>query len=263
VDDRDRIWLEEMSEAYERWLVPVLFRPYAEDLAERVATFAPSRVLELAAGTGALTRVLVERVQGEVVASDLNDGMVTVGRRNAPGAIWRTADALALPFDDGEFELVVCQFGVMFFPDKRAGFAEVRRVLAPGGRFLFNTWGPVAENTYAAALERAIERVFPDDPPRFITTVPHGYHDPDTITADLEAAGFEEVRHVTVSLPGSTPSAAAVTSGFCLGSPLRAALLERGSLDDLTAEVMALVTEELGEGPLVGALTALVVEARS
>jgi SAM-dependent methyltransferase len=261
MDERDRTWLEEMSEAYERWLVPVLFAPYAADLAERAASHEPRHVLELAAGTGALTRVLVERLDADVVATDLNEGMVVVGGRNVPGATWRRADAMDLPFDDGSFDLVVCQFGVMFFPDKRAAFAEVRRVLEPGGRFLFSTWGTVAENDYAGALSRALDQLFPDDTPRFLTTVPHGYHDPEVIVADLEAAGFRGVHHVAVTLPGHAGSAADLAAGFCTGSPLRAGLAERGDLEELTARIGDLLADELGPGPLTGSMTAHLVEA--
>jgi SAM-dependent methyltransferase len=261
VGDQDRTWLREMSEAYERWLVPTLFRPYASDLAARVAAHRPGRVLELAAGTGAVTRLLVEELHAEVVATDLNQGMVEVGRANAPRADWRQADAQALPFEDASFDLVLCQFGVMFFPDKRGAFAEVRRVLRPGGAFLFNTWAELADNDHAAALSNAVDSLFPDDPPRFITTVPHGYHDPDVIVADLEAAGFRHVHHVTVTLAGVATSADGLARGFCTGSPLRAELAARGDLDALTQQVSAILTAELGDGPLTGSMSAHVVEA--
>jgi SAM-dependent methyltransferase len=261
VADQDRTWLRDMSEAYERWLVPTLFRPYASDLAARAAAHRPERVLELAAGTGAVTRLLVEELDAEIVATDLNQGMVEVGRQRAPGADWRQADAQALPFDDESFDLVVCQFGVMFFPDKRAAFAEVRRVLRPGGRFLFNSWADLAANDHAAALSAALDGLFPDDPPRFVAAVPHGYHDPDAITADLESAGFQHVHHVTVTLAGTAASADDLARGFCTGSPLRAELAARGDVDALTERVSAALTASLGDGPVTGAMSAHVVEA--
>jgi SAM-dependent methyltransferase len=261
VSDQDRTWLREMSEAYERWMVPMLFRPYAADLAARAAAHQPERVLELAAGTGAVTRLLVEELDGEVVATDLNQGMVDVGRIEAPGADWRQADAQSLPFDDGSFDLVVCQFGVMFFPDKRAAFAEVHRVLRPGGRFLFSTWAELADNDHAAALSHAVDGLFPDDPPRFITTVPHGYHDPDAIAADLAAAGFRQVHHVTVTLAGTAESADGMARGFCMGSPLRAELAARGDVESLTEQISAILTSTLGDGPLTGSMAAHVLEA--
>jgi len=261
VGDQDRTWVGAMSEAYEQWMVPTLFRPYALDLAARITAHAPHRVLELAAGTGALTRELVDALEGELVATDLNQSMVDLGRANAPGADWRQADAQSLPFDDASFDVVACQFGVMFFPDKRAAFAEVHRVLGPGGAFLFNTWGALEANEYAAALTRVTDRLFADDPPRFVGAVPHGYHDLEVVVADLRAAGFAHVHHVTVTLPGPAASADDLARGFCTGSPLRAELEQRGDLDALTREISALLTEELGTGPLSGPMCAHVVEA--
>jgi SAM-dependent methyltransferase len=208
-----------------------------------------------------MTRRLLERADADIVATDLNVGMVTVGERLAPGATWRQADAAALPFDDHTFDVVVCQFGVMFFPDKRAAFAEARRVLAPGGALLFNVWGSVEENDFAAALTSALESVYPEDPPAFVTSVPYGYHDEATIVADVRAAGFAHAQIVTVMLAGRAASAAEVAMGFCKGSPLRAELVDRGDLDEATTRIGALMTDRLGPGPITGALTAHVVEA--
>lgn len=144
-----------MPVAYEQYLVPVVFRPFAEDLAARAAALNPGRVLELAAGTGVLTSVLLSAAPSvELTATDLNEAMVTFGSARAPGAVWRQADAQRLPFPDGGFDLVVCQFGVMFFPDRVAAFSEIRRVLAPGGRFLFNTWGPLATHSSRSRCRR-------------------------------------------------------------------------------------------------------------
>jgi len=261
MDEQDRTWVGEMSEAYEQLMVPTLFRPYAVDLAARVAAHAPQRLLELAAGTGALTRELVAALDAAVVATDLNPSMVAVGRANAPGADWRQADAQSLPFDDAAFDVVACQFGVMFFPDKRGAFAEVHRVLRPGGAFLFNTWGALDANEYAAALTRVTDRLFADDPPRFVGAVPHGYHDVEVVVADLRAAGFAHIHHVTVTLPGPAASADDLARGFCTGSPLRAELERRGDLGALTREISARLTEELGDGPLNGPMCAHVLEA--
>ena len=261
MDDRDRTWFEGMSEAYERWLVPTLFVPFADDLVERVAAHAPSDVLELAAGTGVVTRRLVDRLDAAIVATDLNPGMLAVGERLAPGASWRQADATALPFEDASFDIVVCQFGVMFFPDKRVAFAEALRVLRPGGAFLFNTWGPVADNTFAAALTDALDAVFPDDPPTFVAAVPHGYHDHRTVMGDVRAAGFAHGQFASLTFSSPAALARDVATGFCLGSPLRAALAERGDVDELTGRVAAVMERSLGSAPVVGALNAGVVEA--
>jgi SAM-dependent methyltransferase len=250
-----------MAEAYDAGLGPTFFAPFAADLAARAARFAPSRILEVAAGSGIATAALVRALpEAEVVATDLSPVMVELGSARVPSATWRVADGLHLPFDDAEFDLVACQFGVMFFPDRRAGFAELHRVLRPGGTLLCSTWGALAEHDFGAATGVALERVFPDDTPQFLR-LPHGYDDHEQIRADVASGGFAEVDLETVTLEGVAPSAAAVAHGFCAGSPLRAELLERGDLDELTARITTEMTSVLGTGPVTGRMTAHVVTA--
>lgn len=253
-------WADDMPQAYERHLVPAVFRPFALELARRVADLAPRQVLELAAGTGVVTRELV-RVVAEVVATDLAEAMVEQGRRSVPQARWQQADALDLPFDDTSFDAVVCSFGVMFFPDKVSGLAQAHRVLRPGGTLLLTTWGDVHEHDVASALVDALDELFPHDPPRFLTAVPHGYCDPDAVARDVRAAGFSRVEVDGVVLEGTAESAAAVAVGFCTGTPLRAELSARGDLRELTSQVAAGVVARLGEGPVTGRMRALVVTA--
>lgn len=251
-----------MPEAYDRWLAPAVFRPFAADLAERAARLNPDRVLEIAAGTGVLTAELVAALpEADVTATDLNAAMVEFGSRQAPGATWRQADALNLSFDDGEFDLVTCQFGVMFFPDKPAAFREMRRVLRPGGTVLFNTWATIDTHGFAAALLAGIERTFPDDPPTFLVAVPHGYPDLDQVVADLAAAGLVSVSARTVTLEGQAESVAGVGTGFCTGTPLRTGIESRGDLAASTALISEEMTNLLGPGPVTAQMTAHVIEA--
>lgn len=258
----DAMWAASMPEAYDRWLEPVMFHPFAVDLARRAAALNPLRVLELAAGTGALTKELLSAVpDATVTATDLNPPMVELGSARAPGAHWRQADALDLPFDDDEFDLVACQFGVMFFPDKVAGFAEARRVLKPDGHLLFNVWDTVNKSFFAAALVAALERIFPDDPPTFLTAVPHGYADLDVVEADLTAAGMRLVAAETLVLEATAESTAGIVKGFCTGSPLRFFLESRGDLEEMTSLVAQELTAVLGAGPVSGELTAHVIHA--
>ncbi|MFD8597897.1 class I SAM-dependent methyltransferase [Kitasatospora sp. NPDC059646] len=256
----ERRWAPSMPEAYERYLVPVLFRPFARELAGRAAALRPRRVLELAAGTGVLTSELVAAAPAaDVVATDLNEAMVEYGRGRVPEASWRQADAQRLPFGDGAFDLVVCQFGAMFFPDRPAAFAEARRVLAPGGRLLFSTWGPIEEHGFDAAVQAAVERAFPADPPDFLRTLPHGYHDPAQVSADLDGGGLTPERHETVVLDGTAESAAAVATGFLTGTPLRAAVEARGGRPEdpaLQAFLAEEMTARLGEGPVTASMSA-------
>ncbi|WP_250399867.1 class I SAM-dependent methyltransferase [Streptomyces cellostaticus] len=258
----DRRWSESMPVAYERYLVPVVFRPFAEDLTARAAALHPRRILELAAGTGVLTSALLAVApSAEVTATDVNEAMVAFGSTRAPGAVWRQADAQRLPFPAGGFDLVVCQFGVMFFPHRIEAFTEVRRVLAPGGRFLFNTWGPLGTHAFEVALQAGLERAFPVDPPQFFRTVPHGYADPAVVAADLAAAGFavEDVRELT--LQGRAASTADLATGYLTGTPVRTAVEERGGGPAVRATVIDEMTARLGPGPVSAPMTAYVLRA--
>jgi SAM-dependent methyltransferase len=252
-----------MPQAYDRWLAPAVFRPFATDLARRAAQLRPGRVLELAAGTGVLTRELIAACpSAEVTATDLNAAMVAYGSGRVTAARWQQADALRLPFGAGEFDLVACQFGVMFFPDRPAGFREASRVLTPSGRLLFSTWDSVGTHAFAAALMAGLERAFPDDPPAFVAAVPHGYCDLDQVMADLTAGGLECLAAEPVTLAGRAESAAAVATGFCTGTPLRMAIESRGDLAAATEIVAGEMTARMGAGPVTAAMTAFVIEAR-
>ena len=252
-----------MPDAYDRFLGPVVFRPFAVDLVRRVAPLQPRRTLELAAGTGQLTRELARTLnESRLIATDLNDAMVSYGANRVPTARWERADAQRLPFPDESFDLIVCQFGVMFFPDKRAAFAEARRVLIPGGRIVFNTWDTVETHDFARALVASLDEAFPADPPKFVVAVPHGYCRPDVVEADLTAAGFICQATESVTLEG-VGSAADVASGFCTGTPLRAEIEARADLAEITAIIATQMAARLGEGEVRGRMAAYVFQARS
>jgi SAM-dependent methyltransferase len=258
--DAARVWVETMPAAYDRWLVPTVFHPFAVDLARRAAAQPVGEALELAAGTGVLTHELVG-VAGAVTATDLNGAMVELGARRVPAARWQRADAMRLPFDAAAFDLVACQFGVMFFPDKPVAFAEVARVLAPEGRVLMNAWAPLDTHVFETALVTALGRVFADDPPTFLSRVPHGYADPDVFAADATAGGLRCDSVTPVTLEGTTASAADLATGYCEGTPLLAEIAARGDLATATAAVAEEMTALLGDGPVTGAMTAHVLEA--
>lgn len=248
---------------YDRCLGPALFQPFAQDLGTRAAATSPTRVLEIAAGTGIATAELVRSLpKAQIIATDLNEAMVAWSADRVSGATWLTADAQSLDFPDRAFDLVVCQFGVMFFPDKQAALAEVARVLTPGGRLLFTVWDSVELSDFTAAMVASLAAAFPDDPPTFIVRVPHGYADHHQIGADVHAAGLALEAVEPLVLRGAAPSARALTEGFCLGTPLRFDLLRRGLTDVLLDELTERMTVILGAGPVVGDLAALVVSAR-
>src|SRR3954468_14105824 len=225
-----------MSAAYDEYLVPAVFQPYADDLASRVARHQPRAVLELAAGTGVLTRAMLAKLPGvQITATDLNVAMVDVGSAHVPAATWRQADAMQLPFGDASFDLAACQFGVMFFPDRPTAYAEVARVLRPGGHFLYNCWGPLSTHDVETAVIAALAESFPDDPPTFLARVPHGYHDADRVRDDLTQAGFGGVHIDTVELDCRASSAGVLARGYCRGTPLRPEIEARGDLEATTA----------------------------
>ncbi len=248
---------------YDRFLGPFLFEPYALDLAQRAAALAPRRILETAAGTGIVTQALVEALpEAEVVATDLNQPMLDVAARrvSSPRVSFRAADAQSLPFGDGEFDLVVCQFGAMFFPDRVLAYREAKRVLRPGGRLLFNVWDRIEENPGSRAVADAVAALFPDDPPGFLRRVPFGYHDRPRIEADLRAAGFADVSIETVRKRAPAGKASEAAAGLCRGSPLGAEIEVRAPerLDE-AGEAATAAVEALGED--AGRLSAHVIEA--
>jgi len=264
----DNVFAGSIPEIYDRLLVPILFEPYARDLAERLNGLRPKTVLETAAGTGALTRALAARLPAStrIVATDLNQPMLdhaAVAIR-AHGRIgWHKADALSLPFEDAAFDAVVCQFGVMFFPNKVEGYREARRVLKPGGTFLFNAWDRIEANDFALAVSEVIGRMFPADPSSFMARTPHGYHDPDLIRAQLSEAGFSSSTVEPLEIEGVAASPRDAAIAFCQGTPLRNEIETRDAkrLDEVTRAVAAAMEKQFGPGPVKGRLSAYVVSA--
>lgn len=266
----DKLFAGPIPEIYDRLLVPLIFEGYADDLAERIAALGPRDILEVAAGTGALTRAMVSRLDGapRIVASDLNQAMLdrAVARQGGDVTIaWRQADALDLPFEDQSFDLVACQFGVMFFPNKVQGYSEAYRVLRPGGHFLFNAWDRISVNDFPQVVSDAVQAVFPDDPPRFMERTPHGYHDADAIRQDLTAAGFHAVAIETLGQKSRADSAQAVATAYCQGTPLRSEIEARSLSDGLeiaTRAAAEALARRFGDGPIEGRIRAHIVSAR-
>jgi SAM-dependent methyltransferase len=251
---------------YDRYLGPLFFHDYADDLAARVPVTDGMRVLEVACGTGIVTTRLLQRLRGRgtLVATDLNEAMFAQGRQRLPAAEvdWRTADATSLPFPDGRFDAVVCQFGLMFFPDKARSIREAHRVLATGGRYLFNVWDGFERNPVQRITHETVATFFPDDPPQFYA-VPCGFHDTGLIRSLLAGAGFAEIECHTVEKIGESPSAADAAIGLIEGNPILASILERrpDALGDIEKAVAARLASELGDHPLRSPLRALVFSA--
>ena len=259
----DARWAGPMPDVYDRTLGPALFAPFAERLAAVARALAPKSVLELAAGTGVATSALIRALpDAHIVATDLNPAMVSWASQRIDGVTWRQSDAEHLDVPDSTFDLIVCQFGVMFFPDKPAAFAEAARAMTEDGTLLFSVWDTIDTSEFPKALEESLIAVLPDNPPSFVARVPHGYADEELIENDLHVAGLTHVNIDRLVLTGTAPSAAALAEGFCMGTPLRFALEERGSLVDLTQAVADQMTARLGEGEVTGHLAGFLVSAR-
>ena len=264
----DKVFAGSIPQLYDEYLVPLIFEPYAQDLAARVAARRPASVLEIAAGTGVVTRAMARRLpaSSRILATDLNAPMLE--RAQAIGTArpveWRVADAMGLPFEDGAFDAVVCQFGAMFFPDKAKAFAEARRVLKPGGAFLFNAWDRIEDNEFADVATQALGELFPADPPLFMARTPHGYHDKRRILADLAQGGFGQgVSMETVTHRSRADSPRRPAVAYCQGTPLRNEIESReaGSLARATDHAERALARRFGSGAVDGRIQAHVVVA--
>ena len=266
--ESDKVFAGSIPELYDTYLVPLIFKAYANDLAERIAALMPKTVLETAAGSGVVARALAPRLASDsrYMVTDLNQPMLDhAARKQGPDdrITWRQADALDLRFDDASFDAAVCQFGVMFFPDKVAGYAEVRRVLTPGGSFIFNVWDHIEANEFADIVTEAAASVFPDDPPRFLARTPHGYHDVEIIRDELTEAGFSKVSVTTLEETSAAPSPRHPAIAFCQGTPLRNEIEARDAslLDHVTEQATEAIAARFGNGRVTGKIRGHVVTA--
>jgi ubiquinone/menaquinone biosynthesis C-methylase UbiE len=267
MNETDKVFAGSIPKLYDEYLVPLIFQPYATDLAGRVTARSPRRVLEIAAGTGVVTRALAAGLPADasIVATDLNQAMLDraaeVGTRRP--VEWRQADAMALPFADASFDVVACQFGVMFFPDKPKAFAEARRVLRPGGLFIFNAWDRIEENEFADVAMAALATVFPQDPPRFMARVPHGYHDRVTIEHDLAAGGFTAPAFTTLAARSRAASPSHPAIAYCQGTPWRSEIEARDAsrLGEATESVEKAIAARFGRGAVDAKIQAHILMA--
>jgi ubiquinone/menaquinone biosynthesis C-methylase UbiE len=266
----DKVFSGSISKLYEMYLVPLIFQSYAADLVERLASRSVTRVLEIAAGTGVVTRTLASVLpEGvSVIATDLNQPMLdhACALGTARPVEWRQADAMQLPFEDGTFDAVVCQFGVMFFPEKRKAFSEARRVLRPGGVFIFNVWDRIEENEFADTVTTALESLFPEDPPRFLARIVHSYHDRVMIERDLAGGGFVMPPQITTVTARSRANSSRLPAiGYCQGTPLRNEIEARCAslLPDATDVAARAITERFGRAQVNGKIQAHVVTVES
>ena len=253
---------------YDSFLGPLIFEPYAIDLAGRVADLSPRKVLETAAGTGIVTGELVKRLAPgtTIMATDLNPAMLEVaaGKVKSPNVSWRQADAMALPFEDASFDAVTCQFGVMFFPDKVKAYREAHRVLRPGGHFIFNVWDRIELNEMTETVNDTVAACFAENPPQFFRRTPHGYYDVTAIRDALGQAGFGKVDVEHVAKRSRAGSHRDPAIGFCQGTPLRSEIEARDpkQLEAVTEAAAQALARRFGQGPIEGGIQAIVIDAR-
>jgi SAM-dependent methyltransferase len=264
--DADREFAGSVPQLYEHYLVPLIHEPYVEDLGARVLRQHPSRVLEIAAGTGAATRRLARVLAPDVVivATDVNQPMLnyaTALGTNRP-VQWHQADAMQLPYPDEDFDVLVCQFGAMCFEDKARAFAESLRVLRRGGCLIFSVWDRIDENQFAAVITAALDDYLPDDPPRFVARVLYGYSDTAEIAADLAAGGFTQPpEFITLAARSRADSARIPAVAYCQGTSLRHEIERQDPLKvaQATDVAAAAIAKRFGHGAVEGKIQAHVI----
>jgi ubiquinone/menaquinone biosynthesis C-methylase UbiE len=258
-----------IPEIYDTHLVPLIFEQYAADLAQRTALIDPHSVLEIASGSGVVTRAVAPVLQSGVrhVVSDLNPPMLdrAAATQPRPDLIeWLPANALDLPLEDDSFDLVLCQFGCMFFPDRIRSYKEARRVLRPGGVFLFNMWDRIEENDFAHVVTNALAEKYPFDPPQFLARTPHGHYDTAVYRSELEAAGFTDITIEPLDAISAATSPLIAAVAYCHGTPLRNEIevLDPLSLDSATEHAANAIASYFGSGHVDGRIRAFVITAR-
>jgi ubiquinone/menaquinone biosynthesis C-methylase UbiE len=265
--DTDKVFAGSIPSIYDQYLGPLIFEPYAADVAKRLAFLPGGDLLETAAGTGIVTRALTNYLDPgvRIIATDLNQPMLehAASRLSSERVTWRQANALSLPFEDASFDAVVCQFGVMFFPDRPKAYREALRVLKPGGAFLFNVWDKIEENEFARVTTDALKAIFPGDPPLFLARTPHGHHDVGTIESELRVAGFSQIKIETLAHHSRALSAREPAFGYCQGTPLRNEIEGRDAtrLQEATDAAAQAIAGQFGRGPVDGKIQAHVVFA--
>jgi ubiquinone/menaquinone biosynthesis C-methylase UbiE len=250
---------------YDKYLGPVLFEPYALDLVRRIT--GAKNILEIACGTGRVTRHLLNALppDGKLMATDLNAGMIEVAKSiMQDGRIhWQVVDAQELPFENDSFDHIICQFGVMFFPDKAKAMAEAYRVLQPGGKYIFNVWDALEFNPRSAIIKTVMEELMGDEAPDFLKKGPYSWFDKDEITNLLKLTGFKEINLDVVYKTAYYETPGDLINGFVKGSPLSAYLAEQ--TDELREKIvnglMDRVRGEFGDSKLESPMQAIVCTA--
>jgi ubiquinone/menaquinone biosynthesis C-methylase UbiE len=265
----DSAFIDSIPDIYDEHLVPLIFEQYAHDLARRARSLDPREVLEVAAGSGVVSRAVAAVLDASAtyVVTDLSPLMLKRAESmevDQGRIVWRPADAMDLPFNDDSFDLVLCQFGAMFFPDRVRAYKEARRVLRGDGAFVFNMWDRIEENDFAYEVTRALADMFRDDPPTFLPRTPHGHYDTATYRSELAAAGFEHVTVEPVEAASTAPNPAIPAIAYCQGTPLRNEIEARNArgLEEATTRATNAIRDRFGDRFLESRIRAFVITAR-
>lgn len=256
---------------YEELMVPMIFEPHASGLVDRLAARRLGDVLEVAAGTGIVTRKLATRAPAlsrSIVATDISQPMLDLAAviYPDPRVTWKKADAMSLPFAAASFDTVVCQFGAMFFADRIRAYMEARRVLRPGGVYVFNVWDRIENNEFVNVAHTTVAGLFPENPPTYLTRTPHGYYDTGLIAGDLARAGFESAPEIEgVTRASRADAAKTAARAYVQGTPLRDEILARDpeGLDNATHAVERALIGRFGAGAMSGRTQAFLLTVRA
>jgi SAM-dependent methyltransferase len=268
MEERHRDFAGTIPENYERYFVPLIFAEYAEMLAEKEERGDGINILETACGTGVVTRSIAKRMDAgsRAVATDFNEPMLEEAMKAlgpSDAVDFKQADAMYLPFEDETFDAVVCQFGVMFFPDRRTAYREAARVLKDGGKFHFNVWDSLEHNHFAQTVHNAGLEMYPEDPPKFFE-LPYGYYDIRLIVAELQESGFSDIDISVRPLTTAAKSARHLAKAYCAGSPFANEVAARNthSLDEAVDKFETAILKEYGDGPISAKMQAFQISAQ-
>lgn len=266
MDEEKNKYAGSVPDVYLKYIEPILFEPYAIDLAARVVAPEQSMVLEIACGTGVLAKYLLDQLDESVklIATDLNPAMLDAAESRFEESIniqFQTANGIDLPFSDNIFDSVACQFGVMLFPDILLGYREAARVLKPGGQFVFNVWDVLEENYFSKSVHEIALTLDENNPPDFLK-VPYAYTDVSLITLQLEKAGFSNIEIMQVDKESRANSARDLALGLAAGSPLAKQLVDRGIKDESIEIIEKALIDEYGKGEITAQMRALVIDAK-
>lgn len=270
MSENDKAFVGSIPELYDRYLVPLIFEEFADDLAQRAVALNPSAILETAAGSGVVARALSSRLppHTKYTVTDLNQPMLdhASGRHDPdPRVSWQQADALNLPFADESFDVIACQFGVMFYPDRLAGYREALRVLKADGTLIFNVWGSLDSNEFSNTVAQEIMAVFPDKPEPFLVRTPYTYYEEQLIRQELTDAGFTNIEYETLDTESSAPSPRHVAIALCQGTPQRIEIEEWDAalLDQVTDRVERKIASTHGDGPVTAPIKGHIITAKA